>query len=58
MPRGSTILYPNQEPKGEDPSDWHGVIRLLDGSLHWLGIWERALGPRRVFEVRLQPKEE
>jgi hypothetical protein len=58
MPRGSTILYINQSPHGDDPSHWRGVIRLLDGSLHWVGVWERTLGNREVLEVRLQPKVE
>lgn len=58
MRRGSAILYLNQSPRGDDPSHWRGVIRLLDGSLHWVGIWERTLGSRQVLEVRLQPKVE
>jgi hypothetical protein len=56
--RGSCILYKNKHRTGEDPADYLGVLRTLEGNLHWVCAWGRTVNGAVVIELALTPKHE
>ena len=56
MPRNSCLLYPNPNPRGDDPASYVGVMRTAAGELYWLGAWAREVRGRKVIEIRQTPK--
>jgi hypothetical protein len=57
MPRDSCILYRNQDPRGDDPSHYRGVMKDADGQTFWVGLWVRTCKGRRVLEIKRTPKK-
>lgn len=56
MPRDSSILYRNEDPKGSDPCHYRGLMRDATGELFWIRAWVRIVKDKRVLEIRKTPK--
>jgi hypothetical protein len=56
--RGTCILYKNSHTAGEDPAQYLGVLRTLDGNLHWVCAWGRTVNGNVVIELAVTPKKE
>jgi hypothetical protein len=56
MPRDSALLYPNKDPRGDDPPRYRGFLKLADGSCFWISAWGRTVKGETVVELRLTPK--
>jgi hypothetical protein len=56
MPRNSTLLYRNKNPKDATSSYYRGLLKLENGDAYWCGLWVRRLGDERIFEIRLARK--
>jgi hypothetical protein len=56
MARESCLLYPNKDPRGDDPCHYRGVMKDSDGRAWWLGAWVRTVAGQRVLEVQRAPK--
>jgi hypothetical protein len=56
MPRDSCLLYPNRDPRGDDPAHYRGLMKDADGSLYWVGLWVRIVKGQKVLEIRRVPK--
>jgi hypothetical protein len=50
MPRDSCLLYPNKQPRGEDPPKYRGLLKLADGATYWVGAWARTVKDEVVVE--------